>query len=50
MANTPLSTYKTIPVADLSTRPSSALTNDESTKIDTILSNFFTYFKAKHSS
>lgn len=49
MANTPLSTYKTIPVADLYTRPSSALTNDESTKSDTILSSFFTYFKAKHS-
>ena len=49
MGNLKKDTYKSLPVADLYTRPSSALTSDESTKSDTILSNFFTYFKAKHS-
>jgi len=29
-------------------RTTTALTNDEQTKVTNIISNFFTYFKAKH--
>ena len=49
MANTNLSTYKTLSIDDVSTRTSASLSSDETTNTNTILSNFFTYFKAKHS-
>jgi hypothetical protein len=48
MANT-LDTFKEISIADVSNRPSSALTADESTKANSIITSFFTYFKAEHS-
>lgn len=48
MANT-LDKFKEITITDVSNRPSYALTTDESTKANSILADFFTYFKAKHS-
>lgn len=48
MANT-LDKYKELSISDVNERPSYALTSDESTKATTILTNFFTYFKTKHS-
>ena len=48
MANT-LNKFKELSIADIKERPSYALTADESTKANSILTNFFTYFKAKHS-
>jgi hypothetical protein len=48
MANT-LDKFKELSITDVSERTSYALTSDESTKAATILGNFFTYFKAKHS-
>ncbi len=48
MANT-LDKYKELSISDVVNRPSYALTSDESTKASTILTNFFTYFKTKHS-
>jgi len=41
--------YKEISTQEVNSRASYALTSDESTKVGTILENFFTYFKAKHS-
>ena len=41
--------YKEISTQEVNSRASYALTSDESTKAGTILENFFTYFKAKHS-
>jgi hypothetical protein len=48
MGNLKKDTYKSLPVADLYTRQSHALSSDEATKGNTILTNFFSYFKAKH--
>tara|TARA_B110000977_G_scaffold50199_1_gene68207 strand:+ start:1105 stop:1251 length:147 start_codon:yes stop_codon:yes gene_type:complete len=48
MANI-LNKFKEISIADVANRPSHNLTSDESTKASTILTNFFTYFKTKHS-
>ena len=41
--------YKEISTQEVNSRASYALTSDESTKATTILDNFFTYFKSKHS-
>jgi hypothetical protein len=41
--------YKEISTQEAISRASYALTSDESTKVVTILDNFFTYFKSKHS-
>ena len=49
MANKELSKYKSIDVTNIATRSSYDLTSAESTKVDTILTNFFSYFKTKHS-
>jgi len=48
MQNT-LDTYKTITQTQINERPSYELSSDESSKVSTILSNFFTYFVNKHS-
>jgi hypothetical protein len=48
MANT-LDKFKELSISDVANRPSYALTTDESTKAAIILTNFFTYFKTKHS-
>jgi hypothetical protein len=48
MANT-LNKFKELSITNVSNRPNSALSADESTKANTILTNFFTYFKAEHS-
>ena len=48
MANI-LDKFKELNIADVANRPSYELTTDESTKASTILTNFFTYFKTKHS-
>ena len=48
MANT-LDKFKEIPITDVSNRPSFALSAEESTQATTILTSFFTYFKAEHS-
>ncbi len=48
MANT-LDKFKELSITDVKDRASHALTSDESTKAATILGNFFTYFKTKHS-
>lgn len=44
-----LNKYKTITSTLLNERPSYDLTSDENTKVNTIISNFFTYFETKHS-
>jgi len=44
-----LNKYKTITSTLLNERPSYDLTSDENTKVNTIISNFFTYLKTKHS-
>ena len=49
MANQELSKYKSLSIDNVKDRPSYDLTTDESSKINTILSNFLTYFKTKHS-
>jgi len=48
MANT-LDIFKEIPITEVNNRPSESLTADESTKANTILTSFFTYFKVEHS-
>ena len=48
MANT-LDKFKEIAITDIGNRPNTALTADESTKANSILTSFFTYFKAEHS-
>jgi hypothetical protein len=44
-----LDKFKELSISDVNERPSYSLTSDESTKVSTILTNFFTYFKTKHS-
>jgi len=41
--------FKELSITQVNNRPHSALSSDESTKAATILTNFFTYFKTKHS-
>jgi len=48
MANI-LDKFKELSISTVKNRASYALTADESTKANTILTNFFTYFKTKHS-
>ena len=48
MANI-LDNFKELSISDVNDRVNYSLTTDESTKATTILENFFTYFKAKHS-
>lgn len=44
-----LNKFKELSISDVKDRASHALTSDESTKAGTILTNFFSYFKTKHS-
>jgi hypothetical protein len=48
MANI-LDNFKELSISDVNDRVNYSLTTDESTKATTILDNFFTYFKTKHS-
>lgn len=47
--NSTLNNYKKISSTNVANRTSYDLSTDENTKVNTILTNFFTYFKAKHS-
>lgn len=49
MANTALNKFKEISISEVANRGNHSLTSDESTKASAILTNFFTYFKTKHS-
>mgnify|MGYP006152583083 CR=1 FL=1 len=44
-----LTKFKELSISDIANRPSYDLTSNESTQASSILTNFFTYFKAKHS-
>ena len=40
--------YKTLTYYQVKTRTTRAVSSEDKTKIDTIIANFITYFKAKH--
>jgi len=40
--------YKKISIQNVNTRPTSALTADEKTRVDSVVTKFFDLFKAKH--
>jgi len=44
-----LNKYKELSITEVNERSHDNLTSDESTKASTIITNFFTYFKSKHS-
>ena len=41
--------YKTLTYDQVKTRTTRAISSEDKTKIDTVVSNFISFFKAKHS-